>query len=108
MAWRFYRRVHFPGGSMNFSTGGTSLSIGGRGAHITFGRRGITRTVGIPARAFSGPIGVHATPACITASALTAGRCAAITSWPWSWSRPRFGWRSATEQIETKEQRSKP
>jgi len=48
MGLRFYRRVHFPGGSINFSMSGPSLSIGGRGAHITFGRRGVTRTVGIP------------------------------------------------------------
>jgi hypothetical protein len=48
VSFRFYRRVHFPGGSINFSTGGTSFSIGGRGAHVTFGRRGVTRTVGIP------------------------------------------------------------
>jgi Protein of unknown function (DUF4236) len=45
---RFYRRVHFPGGSINFSGSGASLSIGGRGAHVTFGRTGITRTIGIP------------------------------------------------------------
>jgi hypothetical protein len=45
---RFYRRVHFPGGSINFSRGGPSLSIGGRGAHVTIGRRGVTRTIGIP------------------------------------------------------------
>ena len=48
MGLRFYRRIHFPGGSLNFSAGGASLSIGGRGAHITFGPRGVTRTVGIP------------------------------------------------------------
>jgi hypothetical protein len=48
MGLRFYRRVHFPRGSINFSMSGPSLSIGGRGPHITFGRRGVTRTVGIP------------------------------------------------------------
>jgi hypothetical protein len=48
MGLRFYRRVHFPGGSINFSGSGPSISIGGRGAHITFGRSGVTRTVGIP------------------------------------------------------------
>ena len=48
MGLRFYRRVYFPGGSINLSTHGASLSIGGRGGHVTFGRRGITRTVGIP------------------------------------------------------------
>jgi hypothetical protein len=45
---RFYRRVHFPGGSINFSTSGASLSLGVRGAHVTFGRRSVTKTVGVP------------------------------------------------------------
>ncbi|MGH7841368.1 MAG: DUF4236 domain-containing protein [Candidatus Binataceae bacterium] len=48
MGFRLYRRVHFPGGSINFSGRGASLSLGGRGAHVTFGRRGVTRTIGIP------------------------------------------------------------
>jgi Protein of unknown function (DUF4236) len=48
MGPRFYRRVHFPGGSINVSGSGASLSVGGRGAHVTFGRNGVTRTVGIP------------------------------------------------------------
>src|SRR5487761_1958636 len=49
MGFRFYRRVHlFPGLSVNLSRSGPSLSVGVRGAHVTFGHRGVTRTVGIP------------------------------------------------------------
>lgn len=49
MGFRFYRRVRLcPGVSINVSRGGPSLSLGVRGAHVTFGRRGVTRTVGIP------------------------------------------------------------
>jgi hypothetical protein len=49
MGFRFYRRVRvFPGLSVNLSRSGPSLSVGVRGAHVTFGRRGIRRTVGIP------------------------------------------------------------
>jgi hypothetical protein len=47
--FRFYRRMHiFPGLSVNLSKSGPSLTVGMRGAHMTFGRSGITRTVGIP------------------------------------------------------------
>jgi hypothetical protein len=47
--FRFYRRVHlFPGLSLNLSKSGPSVTVGVRGAHLTFGRRGVTRTVGIP------------------------------------------------------------
>jgi hypothetical protein len=46
---RFYRRVRiFPGLSVNLSWSGPSLSFGMRGAHVTVGRSGITKTVGIP------------------------------------------------------------
>ena len=49
MGFRFYRRVHLcPGLSVNLSGSGPSLSVGVRGAHVTFGRRGVTRTVGLP------------------------------------------------------------
>jgi hypothetical protein len=49
MPLRFYRRVRvIPGVTVNLSRSGPSLSLGMRGAHITFGRRGITRTVGVP------------------------------------------------------------
>lgn len=33
---------------MNLSRLGPSLSLGVRGAHVTVGRRGVTKTVGIP------------------------------------------------------------
>jgi len=46
---RFYRRVHLaPGLSVNLSRSGPSFSVGVRGAHVTLGRRGVTKTVGLP------------------------------------------------------------
>jgi hypothetical protein len=49
MPLRFYRRVHvIPGVSINFSRSGPSLSLGMRGAHVTFGHGRVTRTIGIP------------------------------------------------------------
>ncbi len=49
MGLRFYRRVHFaPGLSVNLSRSGPSFSVGVRGAHVTLGRRGVTKTVGLP------------------------------------------------------------
>jgi hypothetical protein len=48
-SFRFYRRVNiFPGLSVNLSKSGPSLSVGVRGAHVTLGRKGIRKTVGIP------------------------------------------------------------
>lgn len=47
--WRLFRRKNvLPGLRVNVSKSGPSFSVGVRGAHVTFGRRGITRTVGIP------------------------------------------------------------
>ena len=47
--WRLFRRKNvLPGLRVNLSKSGPSLSVGVRGAHVTFGRRGVTRTVGIP------------------------------------------------------------
>ena len=47
--FRFYRRVRlFPGLSLNFSKSGPSVTVGMRGAHLTLGRRGVTRTISIP------------------------------------------------------------
>ncbi len=52
--FRFYRRARiFPGLSVNLSRSGPSLSVGVRGAHFTFGPRGVTRTVGIPGSGLS-------------------------------------------------------
>ena len=49
MGLRFYKRVHlFPGVAVNVSRSGPSLTVGVRGAHVTMGRGGITRTVGLP------------------------------------------------------------
>ncbi len=46
---RFFRRIQIaPGLTMNLSKGGASLSCGVRGAHITMGRTGIRKTVGVP------------------------------------------------------------
>ncbi len=47
--FRFYKRLNIlPGLSVNLSKAGPSLSVGVRGAHLTFGRNGVRRTVGIP------------------------------------------------------------
>lgn len=49
MSVRFFRRARIaPGVTVNFSKGAPSLSLGIRGAHVTLGRSGIRRTVGIP------------------------------------------------------------
>jgi hypothetical protein len=48
-SFRFFRRVHLgPGVTMNLSKSGPSFSFGARGAHVTVGRRGVRRTIGIP------------------------------------------------------------
>jgi hypothetical protein len=49
MAFRFYRRIRLiPGLRVNFSRSGQSLSVGHRGAWLTFGPRGRRATVGLP------------------------------------------------------------
>ncbi len=49
MGFCFYRRLKIaPGLSVNLSRSGPSLSVGVRGAHVTAGRRGVTKTVGLP------------------------------------------------------------
>jgi Protein of unknown function (DUF4236) len=46
---RFFKRVKLmPGVTMNVSKSGPSFSFGARGAHVTVGRRGVRRTIGIP------------------------------------------------------------
>jgi uncharacterized protein DUF4236 len=46
---RFFRRVRLGKGlTLNFSKSGPSVSVGVRGAHMTFGPRGVRRTVGVP------------------------------------------------------------
>ncbi len=50
---RLWRRVKLaPGVTVNFSKSGPSLSLGPRGSKVTFGRRGIRQTVGIPGTGF--------------------------------------------------------
>ncbi len=47
--FRFYRRLRiFPGLSVNVSKSGPSVTLGVRGAHLTFGPAGVRKTVGIP------------------------------------------------------------
>jgi len=50
MGFRLYRRVQIiPGVRVNLSRSGPSVSLGIRGAHVTYGpKTGITKTVGIP------------------------------------------------------------
>jgi len=49
--FRFYRRVSiFPGLSVNVSKSGPSLTVGMRGAHMTFGSKGFARRSESPAR----------------------------------------------------------
>jgi hypothetical protein len=45
---RFQKRIGFPGGRINISRGGVSLGIGERGSWLTFGKRGIRATAGLP------------------------------------------------------------
>lgn len=48
-SFRLFRRKQLvPGLRLNVSKSGPSLSFGVRGAHVTVGRRGVTRTVGVP------------------------------------------------------------
>ena len=49
MSFRFSRHLRIiPGLKLNFSNGGTSVSIGGRGHWVTFGRHSVRATVGLP------------------------------------------------------------
>ncbi len=48
-SFRFFKRVKvLPGLTMNLSKSGPSFSVGVRGAHVTMGRHGVRKTVGIP------------------------------------------------------------
>ena len=54
MAFRFSRRISlFKGLRLNLSKSGTSVSVGGRGAWLTFGKKGTRATVGIPGTGMS-------------------------------------------------------
>ena len=49
MAFRFSRRISlFKGLRLNLSKSGTSVSVGGRGGWLTFGKKGTRATVGLP------------------------------------------------------------
>ena len=49
MGFRFNRRISiFKGLRLNLSKSGPSVSVGGRGAWLTFGKKGTRATVGIP------------------------------------------------------------
>lgn len=53
---RLFRRVRIaPGVTMNLSKSGPSLSFCARGAHLTVGRSGIRKTVGIPGTGIFAP-----------------------------------------------------
>lgn len=54
MPFRFWRRKKiFPGVTLNLSKSGLSTSFGFKGAHVTFGKRGIRQTVGLPGTGLS-------------------------------------------------------
>jgi hypothetical protein len=54
MAFRFRRSIKLmPGFRLNFSNSGLSLSVGTRGAWVTFGKKGTRTTVGVPGTGLS-------------------------------------------------------
>ena len=54
MGFRFNRRISiFKGLRLNLSKSGPSVSVGGRGAWLTFGKKGTRATVGIPGTGMS-------------------------------------------------------
>ena len=67
MGFRFHRSLRL--GPVRFNigkTGATSISVGGRGAHVTFGRKGTRTTLGLPGTGLSystyKPYANHQTP----------------------------------------------
>jgi len=54
MGWRYRSGIRLiPGIRVNLSKSGASLSVGGRGATVNLGRRGIRGTVGLPGTGLS-------------------------------------------------------
>jgi hypothetical protein len=54
MGFRFNRRISiFKSLRLNLSKSGPSVSVGGRGAWLTFGKKGTRATVGIPGTGMS-------------------------------------------------------
>ncbi|HLO14272.1 MAG TPA: DUF4236 domain-containing protein [Anaerolineales bacterium] len=43
----------FPGVKVNVSKGGTSITVGKKGFHLNFSKRGVRQTVGLPGSGFS-------------------------------------------------------
>ena len=43
----------FPGVKVNVSKGGTSITVGKKGFHLNFSKRGVKQTVGLPGSGFS-------------------------------------------------------
>src|SRR5687767_936029 len=43
----------FPGVKVNVSKGGTSITVGKRGFHLNFSKRGVKQTVGLPGSGIS-------------------------------------------------------
>src|ERR1041384_898137 len=43
----------FPGVKMNMSKGGMSITVGGKGFHLNFSKRGVRQTVGLPGSGIS-------------------------------------------------------
>jgi Protein of unknown function (DUF4236) len=67
MGFRFHRSLRLGPVRLNFGkTGATSISVGGRGAHMTFGRTGTRTTLGLPGTGLSysayKPYADHRTP----------------------------------------------
>jgi Protein of unknown function (DUF4236) len=61
MALRYRKRLAlFPGFAVNIGKRGfTSVSVGGRGAHVTYGRRGRRATIGLPGTGLSYTVAPH-------------------------------------------------
>ena len=67
MGFRFHRSLRLGPVRLNFGkTGATSISVGGRGARVTFGRKGTRTTLGLPGTGLSysayKPYADHRTP----------------------------------------------
>ena len=63
MGFRFSRRISlFKGLRLNLSKSGTSVSVGGRGGWLTFGKKGTRATVGIPGTGMSWSVKIGEAP----------------------------------------------
>lgn len=74
MGFRFNRRISiFKGLRLNLSKSGPSVSLGGRGAWLTFGKKGTRATVGIPGTGMSWSEKIDSTPQPEASSGLPLG-----------------------------------